>query len=91
MVTGTTQGPTQTDEPVPLSELRPGEVAKIRATRLSDEDTELLRAMGLDEHSTLRVCRSGEPCIVLAGATRVGISSAMTQRILVARAVASPE
>ena len=74
--------------PVPLSELRPGDEGVIRETRLTDEDAELLRAMGLDERSRLKVCRSGEPCIVLAGATRVGLSRAMTRQIMVAPAEA---
>ncbi|MCP3902469.1 MAG: ferrous iron transport protein A [Planctomycetes bacterium] len=68
---------------VPLCQLRPGDRGRVLAQDLCCDDCELLRAMGMGEQSTLRVCRSGEPCIIEVGGTRLGISRAMARRIMV--------
>jgi Fe2+ transport system protein FeoA len=47
------------------------------------EDCELLQAMGLTEQCEIRVCQSGEPCIVQVHATRLGLSAALARSILV--------
>ena len=66
---------------VPLCQLRTGDHGRVMATEC--DDCELLRAMGMSEHCRLRVCRSGAPCIVEVNSTRLGLSPAMTERILV--------
>lgn len=70
-------------EPLPLSELRNGDRARVERTELCCEDCELLNAMGLTEQCELRVCRGGEPCIVEVNATRLGLSSTLANRIFV--------
>ena len=75
---------------IPLCQLRPGDRARMAGSTLCGEDCELLRAMGMSEHCELRVCRSGEPCIVQVNATRLGLSSRLTPFIMVAPAVAGP-
>ena len=76
---------TTPEEAVPLCQLETGDRGRIVTDGLCCEDCELLRAMGLNEESLVRVCRSGAPCIVLINTTRLGLSAAMSQRILVAR------
>jgi Fe2+ transport system protein FeoA len=39
--------------------------------------------MGLTEQCEIRVCQSGEPCIVQVHATRLGLSAALARSILV--------
>ena len=68
---------------VPLSQLRTGDRARLHAADLCCDECELLRAMGMSEDCLLRVCRSGAPCIVEVNTTRLGLSPAMTRRILV--------
>jgi len=55
----------------------------------SCEECELLRAMGMAEKCTLRVCRCGKRCIVQVNSTRLGISSAIARQILVSRNTAN--
>jgi Fe2+ transport system protein FeoA len=52
------------DGALPLCELRPGEVGRVVEKRLDEADRAVLRAMGLNQDSTVRLCRAGEPCIV---------------------------
>ena len=70
-------------EPIPLCQLRPGDRGRLRGANLCGDDCELLRAMGMNEHSEIRVCRTGEPCIIQVNATRLGLSSLIAREILV--------
>ena len=73
-----------TDErTITLCQLETGKRARVLAADLCCEDCELLRAMGMGEECTVRVCRSGEPCIVEVSGTRLGLSRAMTRNIFV--------
>ena len=69
--------------PVPLCQLRAGDRGRMTGSELTCDDCELLRAMGLTEGCVFRVCRSGEPCIVEVEETRLGLSTAVSQRIYV--------
>ena len=88
-----------TPEPCPLTALRPGQTGIICESRLSTNDAALLRAMGLCDHSTVRLCRLGEPCVVAVGGVRgvgpnpkdctcggscrIGLSRPLAERIFV--------
>jgi hypothetical protein len=37
--------------------------------------------MGLSESAPVRICRQGEPCIVLVRSTRVGLSRAVARQL----------
>lgn len=75
-------------QPVPLSRLRDGDRAWLHATtNLRCEDCDLLNAMGLTDQCEIRVCQSGEPCIVQVNATRLGLSASVARNILVRTAV----
>jgi Fe2+ transport system protein FeoA len=69
--------------PVRLSELPTGTVARLHATDVAGEDGALLRALGLTERCRLRLCKSGEPCIVEVRTTRIGLSRAVAEQLLV--------
>jgi Fe2+ transport system protein FeoA len=69
--------------PVPLTELEPGNVARLHGTRLDDETRLFLRSLGLTDASTLRVCKCGEPLIIQVRTTRIGLSRAVGHEILV--------
>jgi len=75
--------PVQAPAPVSLAQLRPGTMARMHAAHLTREDCALLRAIGLSERCLLRVCKSGEPCIVQVRATRIGLSRELARSILV--------
>jgi len=49
---------------IPLTDLRPGQIATVREVALDAEDASMLRAMGLRVDMQVRVCRLGEPCII---------------------------
>lgn len=70
---------------VPLTTLRPGDVARVQERDMTCDDCELLNAMGLTDRCELKVCRLGEPCIVQVSTTRLGLSRSLASRILVQR------
>ena len=62
-----------------LDTLTPGDIATITAT--AGADAPLLRAMGLREGMVVTVKRTGEPCIVETGNTRLGLASVLSGAI----------
>ncbi len=69
--------------PVRLCDLPAGAIARLHATDVPGEDGALLRALGLTERCRLRLCKSGEPCIVQVRATRIGLSKTVAEQVLV--------
>jgi Fe2+ transport system protein FeoA len=76
---------------LPLTQLKRGDRAVVEfdasevvPTGLSNEDREILRAMGLDERREFTVCRAGKagPCIIQVEATRLGLSPELARRIM---------
>lgn len=70
-------------DPVRLTELALGMVARIHANHLEREDWALLAALGLSHRSLVRVCQAGNPWIVQVRDTRIGLSDAVAAKILV--------
>ncbi len=68
---------------VPLAEMQAGDRGRRHATRARPEESRLLHAMGLTGSSDIRVCKTGEPCIVQVHATRLALSAALARRILI--------
>lgn len=68
---------------VPLAEMEVGHRGRLHATELRTEESRLLHAMGLTGSSDIRVCKTGEPCIVQVHATRLALSAAVARRILI--------
>jgi Fe2+ transport system protein FeoA len=66
-----------------LADLRGGESGRLHMAQLPCDDCALLNAMGLTDQCEVRVCRSGEPCIVQVHTTRLGLSAALARRIFV--------
>jgi Fe2+ transport system protein FeoA len=66
-----------------LSTLAPGRKARLHAAELSPQDCALLRALGMTDRCTLRICKVGEPCIVEVQSTRIVLSRAVADGILV--------
>jgi Fe2+ transport system protein FeoA len=69
--------------PVPLSQLSSGAVGRVQNAELAHADSALLRALGLTTRSLIRVCKSGDPCIVQVRTTRIGLSRKVAENILV--------
>ncbi len=69
--------------PVPLTKMLAGEEARFCKADLRCEDCDLLRAMGLTDRCTLRICRGGEPCIIEVNSTRLALAAPLARRILV--------
>ena len=69
--------------PIALSTLAVGTFARLHEARLDDHSAHLLRALGLSTARDLRLCKTGEPCIVQIGPTRIGVSRDVAARILV--------
>lgn len=69
--------------PIRLSDLRVGSRARLHEARLDAASSNLLRALGLTNACQLRLCKTGEPCIVQVRATRIGLSQAVAGGIYV--------
>jgi Fe2+ transport system protein FeoA len=76
--------PSQQPIRLPLTQLKPGDRAMMASSSISDEDREILRAMGLDERCEFKVCRAGGsgPCIIQFDGSRLGLSPDLARRIL---------
>jgi len=73
----TTAADISTRRIVPLTQLKRGERGVVSETRTDEDSTALLGAMGLRANEPIRMCRHGEPCIVLTGACescRIGLT-----------------
>ncbi|MGE0593075.1 MAG: ferrous iron transport protein A [Vicinamibacterales bacterium] len=68
---------------IPLTELRPGAVARLLETRVDAECRAQLRALGLTDACTVRLCKHGEPCIIQVRTTRIGLSKAVASGVFV--------
>lgn len=71
---------------IPLTQLKRGQRAVVDCstlTHLPEQDRCLLRAMGMYDRCTVKVCRPGTPCIVEVDSTRLGLSGSVARRILV--------
>ena len=72
----------EASSPVRLTDLRAGDRGRLHATRHLAED-EILRALGLAEQSAFRVCQGGNPWILQVRSTRIGLSPAVAEHLLV--------
>lgn len=93
------QAPQSPDAPhaVRLTDLRADQTGVLVEARLDSGDAALLRAMGLCDRSTIRLCRLGEPCVVAVGGRlapdakactcggtcRIGLARPLADRIFV--------
>jgi len=77
--------PTIEHECIPLSQLGERERAVVHMTELDADEREALSAMGLYEDVSFELCQQGQPCIIQVEATRLGLSSEITSRIMVRR------
>ena len=75
--------PRTSELPIRLSQLAPGRRARLHAAELTPQDCALLRALGLTDRCSLRICKIGEPCIVEVRSTRIGLSRSVAHGIFV--------
>jgi Fe2+ transport system protein FeoA len=75
--------PSRVSHWLPLSGLAEGSTARLRASHLEDSDRDLLTGLGLIPDRPLLVCKTGSPCIVEVRGVRVGLSTAIAERLLV--------
>lgn len=69
--------------PISLCDLSVGATARFHEARLDPESCHLLSSLGLTRSSLVRLCKSGDPCIVQVRATRIGLSRAVAGAIFV--------
>lgn len=50
----------------------------------------LLRSLGLTGRAQFRLCRVGDPCIIQVRSTRIGLSKAVAESVIVSRADGVP-
>jgi Fe2+ transport system protein FeoA len=67
---------------VPLTAVGVGVVATLHEVRDADARP-FLRALGLTDSCRLRLCKTGDPCIVQVRATRIGLSRVVAQQLYV--------
>ena len=82
----TTQPESTTRRIVPLTQLKRGDRGVVAETRTDDESKALLGAMGLRANEPIRLCRHGEPCIVMTGACescRIGLTRRLADLVFV--------
>ena len=68
---------------IPLTALAIDAHARLHTAHLPTEARHELRALGLTDGATLRVCKQGEPCVVQVRATRIGITRRVAESIFV--------
>ena len=66
-----------------LALLPAGASARLTGTQLESDTRDLLRALGLTDASVLQVCKPGDPFIIQVRQTRMGLSRAVAEGILV--------
>lgn len=71
-----------------LTSLDAGQVGLVTRTTLSEQDSALLRAMGLRPKARVRLCQAGEPWIIevrrSGGAcSRIGLARAIAEHVFV--------
>ena len=69
--------------PIALTTLTAGQTARLHEARLDPQSAGLLRALGLSEAETFRVCKAGEPCILQVDGTRIGVSRSVALHLYV--------
>ena len=67
---------------VPLTTVAAGASVRLHAVQCADSRPHL-RALGLVDASELRVCKTGDPCIVQVRTTRIGLSRTIAAQVLV--------
>ena len=67
---------------VPLTTVEVGAVTTLHEV-YDVESRPFLRALGLTDACEIRLCKSGDPCIVQVRATRIGLSRAVAQQLFV--------
>jgi len=72
------------NRPIPLAVLRSGEVAEIHQVVGSAEHVRRLEELGLRSGSMLEMVRSGSPCIIRVGGSKLCIRDEESLRVLVA-------
>lgn len=69
---------------VSLTQLQVGQKGVVHSLdELKCEDCDLLRAMGMTDQCSFRVCQAGEPLIVQIDSTRIGLSRRIADRLMV--------
>lgn len=68
---------------IPLTSLAIEASARVHNAQVAPEARDALRALGLTDGVTLRVCKQGEPCVVQVRSTRIGMTRRVAQGILV--------
>lgn len=71
-----------------LAQLRVGERGVVCEARVTADGAAVLRAMGLRPSASVRVCRTGEPCIVEIGSAcgmscRIGLARSLAEKVLI--------
>jgi Fe2+ transport system protein FeoA len=69
--------------PIPLTALGIGQGARFHGSKLDGAEEAMLSALGFAAGRPLRLCKAGNPWIVQVATTRVGLSPAVAQRVLV--------
>ena len=72
-----------TSASIPLTDLPVDTEGELRLSSLDGQTRALLRALGLTDGSSLRVCKQGEPCIIQVRATRIGMARSVAAGLLV--------
>ena len=78
----TTAAPRTTTTAVPLTTMTVGAVATLQEVR-DAESRAVLRSLGLTDACVMRLCKTGDPCIVQVRSTRIGLSNAVARSLYV--------
>lgn len=73
---------------VRLTQLRDGQTGRVLTSQLDPRDAQVLSAMGLRADAEVRLCRTGQPCIVAVVGVhglccRIGLAGALAERVVV--------
>ncbi len=73
---------------IPLTQMARGQSGRVSLHGAQDDETRMLRAMGLRPNASITMCRLGEPCIVslsgaCGGGCRIGLARDIAARVMV--------
>lgn len=75
---------------VPLTSLAPGSTVVLQEVGGDPRLFAVLRSLGLTGRAQFRLCRVGDPCIIQVRSTRIGLSKAVADSVIVSRADGVP-
>ena len=75
--------PFEGDSPIPIDQLHPRQVARIKQIEANNDDITRLKAMGICQGRRVQLIQAGDPLIVRVLGVRIGLSARLASHVIV--------